>query len=192
MQRAHNRDGLPEIVMGLTSLFSAGLIYSWVVLPRTSIGYRASVLTFSFVLPVVIIGGPWILRWLRRRYLIPRMGYVQHKPIGRRQIGSGIAAMVLVGSLLLGVVPRLAEPERWLLAGTGLFGGAVLAWCGRRTARLVIGGVLMAATGFVVAFSGVSLEVGFTILFGLQGLVSLVSGGVVMLRFLRQPVEAGE
>jgi ABC-type uncharacterized transport system permease subunit len=86
---------------------------------------------------------------------------------------------------------RLLLPDRWLLAGTGLLGGALIAWRGRLR-RFVIEGVLMAATGVFLAFAGVSLEMGFTMLLGFQGLVTLVSGGVVFLRFIRQPMETGE
>jgi len=191
MQRAHNRDGLPEIAVGLYFLLASALIYAQVVLPRQSIGFIAAVLTFSLLFPVVCIGSPWALKWVRRRYLIERVGYVEYKPIGRRQIGFGIVLAALAVLALFGVVPRLSQPDRWLLAGTGLFGGALMAWCGRLP-RFVIGGVVMAATGVFVAFAGVSLQIGFTMLFGFQGLVTLVSGCVVFLRFIRQPIETGE
>ena len=191
MQRAHNRDGLPEIAVGLYFLLASSLTYAQVVLPRQSIGFIAAVLTFSLLFPVVCIGSPWALKWVRRRYLIERVGYVEYKPIGRRQIGFGIVLAALAVLALFGVVPRLSQPDRWLLAGTGLFGGALMAWCGRLP-RFVIGGVVMAATGVFVAFAGVSLQIGFTMLFGFQGLVTLVSGCVVFLRFIRQPIETGE
>ena len=50
----------------------------------------------------------------------------------------------------------------------------------------------MAATGLFLVLIRVSLEVGFMILFGAMGLLSLVSGCVVFLLFMRKPVEAGE
>jgi multidrug transporter EmrE-like cation transporter len=58
--------------------------------------------------------------------------------------------------------------------------------------RFVIGGVLMAATGVVLAISGVAMGVGFAILVGCAGLATMVSGSVVFFRFMRQPVEADE
>jgi hypothetical protein len=191
MQRAYHRDGLPEIAVGLSFLLASGLIYAQVVLPRGSIGFIAAVLAFAFLLPVLCLGSPWALKWVRRRYLIERVGYVQHKPIGRRRIGFSIVLASLVALVSLLVVTRLPLSDRWLLAGTGLFGGALAAWCGRLP-RFVIGGALMAATGVFVAFSGVSLQGGFAILFGFQGLATLVSGGVVFLRFIREPIETGE
>lgn len=191
MQQAHNRDGLPEIAAGLFFLLASGLTYAQAVLPPGSIGFRAAVVVPAFLIPPLCLGLPWALRWVRRRYLIARVGYVQYKPIGRKQIAPGIIMAVLMAVALLGVVPRLPEPDRWVLAGTGLFGGALAAFCGQQ-ARFVIGGIVTAGIGLFVAFSGVTLLVGFTIIFGLAGLLSLISGTAVFLRFIRQPIEAGE
>lgn len=190
MQRAHNRDGLPEIAAGIGFLIAAGLMYAQVALPRESIGFKVAVLAFAFLLLPLYFGSLWALKWVRRRYLIGRVGYVQGKPIGRKRIAFGIAGAALIALLLFGVVPRLSQPDRWLLAGTGLFGGALMAWCGRLL-RFVVGGLVMAA-GVCVAFAGVSLEIGFAMLFGFQGLATVLSGGVVFLRFIRQPAGAGE
>ncbi len=191
MQKAHNRDGLPEIAVGVSLLFVAGLSYAQVMLPRESIGFKAAVLGLSFLIPLLCFGLPWALKWVRRRYLIERFGYVQPKPIGRKQISIGIMLAVLMTVVLFGVVTQFSQPDRWVLAGTGLFGGALASVCGQLP-RFVIGGVVMAATGIFIAFSGVSLQIGFAILFGSQGILALVSGGVAFLRFIREPIETGE
>lgn len=191
IQRAHNRDGLPEIAVGLTFLLVGALSYAQVLLPRESIGFKAAVLGLALLIPVLCLGTPWALKWVRRRYLIERVGYVESKPICRRQIGIGIAFAAVAAVVLFGVITQFSQPDRWVLAGTGLFGGAIAALSGQLP-RFVIGGVLMAATGMVIAFAGVSLQIGFAVLFGFQGLLALISGGVVFLRFMRQPVEPGE
>jgi hypothetical protein len=191
MQTAHNRDGLPEIAVGLTFLLISGLTYLRVALPRGSAGFKAAVIASALLVPALGFGSSWALNWVRRHYLLERVGYVQYKPIGRRQIGFGILIAVLAALTLFGVVTRLPDPDRWLLAGTGLFGATLMACCGRQT-RFVIGGVVMAAVGVCVAFAGVSLDIGFTLLFGFQGLVTLISGSVVFLRWIRLPIEAGE
>jgi hypothetical protein len=61
-----------------------------------------------------------------------------------------------------------------------------------RQFRSVIGGLLMAAIGISLAFSTVSLEMGFTILYGSIGIFALVSGVVVLSLLMRKPVEQGE
>ena len=191
LQRAHNRDGLPEIAVGLTFLVVGALSYAQVLLSRESIGFKAAVLGLALLIPVLCIGTPRTLKWVRGRYLMERVGYVESKPICRRQIGIGITFAVVAAVVLFGVVTQFSQPDRWVLAGTGLFGGAIVALSGQLP-RFVIGGVLMAATGMVIAFAGVSLQIGFAVLFGFQGLLALISGGVVFLRFIRQPVEPGE
>lgn len=191
IQKAHNQGGLPEIAIGITWLLLSGLICAQVALPHRSIGFKIAVLTDAILIPALILGTPAALRWVRRRYLLTRVGYVQYKPAGRKQIGFGILVAVLMAVALFGVVPRLARPDAWLLAGTGLFSGAIAA-LGGRLPRFVIGGLLMAAMGMILAWSGVPLEIGFAILFGFEGVVCLVSGGVVCLRFMRQPSDSGE
>jgi hypothetical protein len=188
IQRDHNRDGLPEIAVGLTFLVIGGLSYAQASLPRESDYFKAAVLGLALLVPALCFGSPAALKWVRRHYLMDRFGYMESRPLGRKQIGIGIAFAILLAMVLFGVVDRLAEPDRWLLAGTGLLGGAIAAWSGQLP-RFVIGGVLVAVTGIGVAFSGVSLVTGFAILFGLQGLLALVSGSVVLWRFLHQPVE---
>jgi hypothetical protein len=78
-----------------------------------------------------------------------------------------------------------------VLAGTGIGGGLLLALSGR-SPRFVVGGVAMAATGILVAFSGTSLEIGFAILYGSMGLVALISGCVVFVFFTHKPAASDE
>ena len=191
VQRAYNRDGLPEIAVGLMFLLLSGFIYAQVALPRESMGFKLAVLAFALLPLPLFLGSGWALQWLRRRFLIERVGYVEYKPMGWKQIGFGIALAALLALALFGVATWVSHPDRWLLAGTGLLGGGLIAWCGRLP-RFILGGVVMAATGAFLAFAGVSLGIGFTMLYGFQGVVTLVSGGVVFLRLIRQAVETGE
>jgi uncharacterized membrane protein len=82
-------------------------------------------------------------------------------------------------------------PTGWILAGTGIGGGALLILAGRQP-RSVVSGVLMAATGIVLAFSGISLQPGFAILYGVIGLLLFVSGTVAFLTLITKPAEPGE
>jgi hypothetical protein len=191
IQRAHNRDGLPEIAIGLSFLLVSGLIFVQVLLPRGSNGFKLAALALALLIPLVCFASPSALRWVRRRFLIARVGYVEPRPIAPRRLAWEIACGALVVAVFFGILGRVSRPDGWVLAGTGLFGGALMAWCGRLP-RFVVGGAVMAAAGLVAAFAGVSLEMGFTMLFGFEGLAILVSGVVVLLRFMRQPVESGE
>jgi hypothetical protein len=191
IQRAHNRDGLPEIAVGLVFLFVGALSYAQVVLPRESIAFKGAIISLTLLIPALCLGSPRMLQWVRRRYLIHRVGYVEPKPMGRKQIGMGISLAVVIAVALFGVVFQFSQPDRWVLAGTGLLSGAIAALSGQLP-RFVIGGALMAAAGIVVAFTAASLQMGLAMLFGFQGLLALVSGIAVFFRFLRQSNEPGE
>ncbi|MFZ0743504.1 MAG: hypothetical protein WAM85_03815 [Terracidiphilus sp.] len=191
MQKAHNRDGLPEIVTGAFLLLCAGLIYAQVILPRGSMGVKVTSLAFAVLVPILGFSIPWALRWVRRRFLIERVGYMQPKPITIKMIAIGILLVVGVSAVLFGIIPRLSQPHRWLISGSGLFAGAVAAFSGR-SFRFVIGGILVTAAGTLIAFSGVSLESSFALLWGFAGFLSMLSGCVVFLHFIRQPIEPGE
>jgi hypothetical protein len=191
IQRAHNNDGLPEMAVGLFFLLCASLIYAQVVFPAGSIESKAAAVAFAVLCPVLCFATPRAIRWVRGHYLIDRSGYVQHKPSSRKEIVTGIGFAVLVAVALFGVVNTAPRSHSWLLAVTGLFGGLLTVFSGRLP-RFFIGGALMALAGGVLALAGVSLEIGFTILFGLMGLVALISGCVVFFRLIQQPIEAGE
>jgi small-conductance mechanosensitive channel len=194
MQKAHNQDGLPEIAIGVTLLTVAGLEWLHVGSRAKSLADITSGLGIGLLVPALILGSQWTIKHVRRRYLIEKVGYVEPKPISRKRRGIAfiILAAVAVATVFAVYIFRGSIPSTgWLLAGTGIIGGALAVVAGRLP-RFIIGGVIMAATGIYLAFSGVSLTVGFAILYGLMGLLSLVSGCVVLMLFLRQPAEAGE
>ncbi|MGA7341052.1 MAG: hypothetical protein WBE72_07810 [Terracidiphilus sp.] len=191
MQKAHNRDGLPEIAVGLILLAVSGLIYTQSILPRGSVAFKAAVLAIAILIPVLCFASPPAVRRLRSRYLIGRVGYVRPKPIALKPILSGILLALGMFAVLFGVVPRLAHPNFWLLAGSGLLAGAIAAW-GGRSLRFAVGGIAAAAAGLLLALSSVSLQTGFSLLWGFVGILSLVSGCVALARLLRSPFESGE
>ncbi len=191
LQKAHVRDGLPEIYVGAFFLLASSLTYAVRVLPKGSLGFRVAVLAFAFLIPVAGFSGKWVMKWVRRRFLVEQWGFVEYRLINRRRIAQGIAFATVFTLVLFGLVPRLSHPEAWRLAGGGLFGGAILAW-GGRLPRFVIQGMLFAVGGVALALSGVSEDLGYTIVFGCYGLIALVSGCIVLRRFLRQPVKPVE
>jgi hypothetical protein len=192
MQKAQIQDGLPEIAIGLAFLALAGLMWLQVVFRPGSIWNMVTPLGMIFVVSPMIGASPWAIRKLRRRYLIERVGYVEPKPTNRKRlvIVLGLAFVVAVVVAYVVVRAKLLSASR-ILAETGIVGGALSAYAGRMIRLLIVGGI-MAATGIILAFSKVSLEVGFTILYGLPGLLSLISGCVVLFLFIRNHDEAGE
>ncbi len=192
MQRAHTRDGLPEIAIGIVFLTVAATMWMQVVFHPGSMGYTAGFWSFALLVPAMILGSQWAIKRVRRRFLIEKVGYVQLKPVNRKRSGIAIGiAFVVAAVAAFAALKGSFPPASFVLAGTGIGGGLLAALSGR-IPRFVIGGVVMAATGILVAFSRVSLGLGFTILYGLMGALSLVSGLTVFLLFMREPTESGE
>jgi hypothetical protein len=183
LQRAWNRDGLPEIGSGLTFLVTGGLIYAQEVLPRRSPGQITAILAFAFGLPVVCLGLQPMVKRVRSQWLIQRSGYVEHVPFRKRNYLWALAVMAIVAPL---VFLAVNHEERLLLPITGALGallGGLIGWRGRMV-RLMAGGALLLVSAVLLALSSIPVQIGMAVLFGLQGLYYLITGGVVFLRFM--------
>lgn len=185
MQRAHTRDGLPEIAAGICFLATSALIYAQMLTRPGSAAFDAACLAFAFVIPALILLSTRSIKWVRERYLIEREGYVRARPAGKQAILSGVVA-VAVSIALVAMVPRLTHPDQWLLSGTGGVVGVGLAVLGR-SPRFVVLAFVAAATGIAAARSGIGLNAGFALLWAVTGFAVLLSGSIVLVRFLRTP-----
>jgi hypothetical protein len=191
LQKAHNRDGLPDIAIGLCFLAVAFCMWLQVAFPPGSLPYREAALVLGVLVPALGFGSMWAIKKVRRHFLIEQEGYVKLKPVNRKRLVLvGVLAFLIAVAMVFGMYKRELPLASWILAGTGI-GGGVLAAQSVRLPRYVVGGVVMALTGIVLAFSRVSLGKGFMILYGSMGILSLVSGCVVLLLFLRRPAEGG-
>lgn len=188
MQRAHNQDGLPEIVIGVLFLAVATVLWVPEVFPRS-----AWIGPWGLLLVSPVIGvSPWIIKKLRRRFLIEKAGYVEFRPVNRKRIGIVFGLAFVIAAVAAVVVSKGAiPPASWFVAGIGIGGGALAAYAGK-IPRFVIGGVIMALVGIVVGLSRVSLGMGQAILYGVMGVLSLCSGVFVLIIFLRKRDEGSE
>jgi hypothetical protein len=189
---ANNRDGLPEIAIGTILLTNASLIWLQVAYPRGSLAYRSSWWGMMLLMLPMIGGSQWAIQWVRRRFPIEKVGYVELKPAPKSLliIATSIA-FVVAAAMAWAVYRRVLPPSGWMVAGTGIAWGLLAAYAGRLP-RYVAGGVLMAALGICLGLSGVSYGKGSLILYGSMGILSLVSGCVVLLHFLRRPSEEAD
>jgi len=190
MQTANNRDGLPEIAIGICLLTVAFLVWLEVAFQPGSFVYRMSWWGMLLLLCPMIAASPWAIQRVRRGFLIERVGYVELKPIPRKRSILVIAIAFVTASVTAWAAYRgEIPPASWLLAGIGIGGGLLMVQAGRLP-RFVVGGALMAGVGIALGFSRVTFEVGSLVLYGSMGILSLVSGCVVFLRFMRMPKDS--
>ena len=187
IQRAHHRDGLPEIYIGAVLLATALLLWLQIANPRGSFAYRSSSWGMMLLIAPMIGAAHWVIKWVRRRFLIEKVGFVELKPLPRKLVVIATSvAFALAAAMAWAVYVHALPPGGWMVAGTGIAWGFLAAYAGRLP-RYVVGGVLMAAGGICLGFSGVSFDMGSLILYGSMGILSLVSGSVVLLRFISAP-----
>jgi hypothetical protein len=188
LQRAHTRDGLAEILIGALFLAVAAFEYASTVLPHRGLLFRATVVLYALGFPLVCFAFPRWLRALRRRYLVPREGYVEYLPSPRpyrRLWLTGVGATAVV----LALVALRPLDDYWVTGFTGVAGGVLTGSCGR-SPRFYFSGLVMAATGLGVAFARLPMETGFLILFGVMGVLELIMGSIAWMRFLHETGEA--
>ena len=146
-------------------------------------------------LAILLVGGVFVTRWLinllKARLTYPRTGYVEYNPSaknsGARRIWTAIIAISV--SMLLVLVGRFVGSFNWLPGFTGLIVGVAL-FIARARANGLERFYLLAAfsiiIGFGLSFSGLPTGYSLGFLYGLIGVASMLSGGVVLVRYLRE------
>jgi hypothetical protein len=191
MQKAHNRDGLPEISIGLAFLTLAATRWVRLVFPRGSLPYTAAIWASALGLPALILSSQWIIKKVRRNFLIEKVGFVQMKLVNRKRSFIVVAVAFVIAFAAAFAAYRFRGSAGWVFLGMGIIGGALMVFR-VHLLRYAIGGVVLIAMGTLLAFSKVSLALGLTILYGFAGLLAVISGCVMFILFLRQPAEPVE
>jgi len=195
IQRAWNRDGLPEIAGGLIALYVSGIFIIQLLLEKRWLGIGVIQVLLVLITPMGYLL-PRAVQWARSRWLIERVGYVVTKPASAgMRTGMAIASLsiAVIALIVVGLAIRnhTVLPSQWILAGTGVFSGVLYPVCGRAW-RFVFLGAVSAVTGILLGVYDFGFVAGWAILFGITGVLSAISGTVVLLRYLRQTPEAGD
>ena len=189
IQRAHNLDGLPEIYAGLTIIAFSGISWANGFLPPVSPARKILFFSFLFVCLAMCALANRIIKDVRRRYLLDRVGYVKPRPNKpRAALAFALAFFVAVGAVVAIRFLRGAEPGRWLLVFLGVVYGGGQPLLGKLP-RFYITGALGVAAGILLSLSDLSLEISTALFMDFVGVLAIISGVIVLVRFLRQPVE---
>src|ERR1017187_4218362 len=154
--------------------------------------FVADILGFAFGCPLLTIGAPRFVKWVRGRYLTGRLGYVRPKRRERAPLGHRVLLAIATGCVVFCVVflgdLLFKNRNQWILALVGLFGGAIQIGFGWRygVKRFVVTGLFLALFGAALSLTGLRLGIAMAAWLGAAGLVEFVTGGVVLLRFLAE------
>ena len=191
-------DGIAELASGGLFLL-LGLYFG--VLGYFEAGSLVSViLQVSMVL--VLVGGAYGVRWLvntlKSRLTYPRTGYVEYRvneKDAKRRRWVVVAVAMIVASASIVLVDYIRGLDSMVLITGVLVGVIFIALRGRSSGlkRFYVLGGLAIVLGIVLAFSGLSQAYNLGLFYGLLGIATIISGGLVMRRYLHEnplPMEA--
>ena len=184
------KDGLGELVGGgmilLVGLYFAG--QEW--LPQGSMG--RTLLQSSLALLVIgeVVATRWLINVMKTRLTYPRTGYVEYQPSvkntpSRRVFTAGIAISV---SALLVFFGRFSGSFNWLPGFTGLVFGAAFILLRARSngvGRFYVLGTFCVISGVALSFTDLPMGYSLGLFYGLAGIAAMLSGGITLLRYLR-------
>jgi hypothetical protein len=152
-------------------------------------------------LMLMMVGGAFGVRWLvnilKTRLTYPRTGYVEYRVNEkdakvRRYVIAGVAMIIAMASIML--VDYIRGLDTMALV-TGLLVGTIfIALRGKSSGlkRFYVLGGLAIVLGVVLSFSGLSQAYALGLFYGLLGIAILISGGLVLRRYLSEHPLPGE
>ena len=159
------------------------------------------ILQVSLMLVMVggIFGVRWLVNTLKARLTYPRTGYVEYRVNEkdakvRRYVVAGVAMIIAIASIVL--IDYIRGLDSMALI-TGLLVGVIfIALRGKSSGlkRFYLLGGLAIVLGVVLSFSGLSQAYNLGLFYGLLGIAIMISGGLVLRRYLSEnplPTENG-
>ena len=153
----------------------------------------AVILQVSMVIVMIggVLGANWLVNQLKTRLTYPRTGYVEYRARDkdakqRRYVVIGVALILAVASIVLINFIRGLDS---MVLGTGILVGAVfIALRGKSSGvtRFYYLGGLSLVLGVGLSLDNLSQAYNLALFYGLLGLALLVSGILVLMRYLRE------
>lgn len=189
---------------GIAELASGGIFILLAIYFGTQ-GFLDEGSIVSIILQVslllMMVGGAFGVRWLvntlKARLTYPRTGYVEYRVNEkdakvRRYVIAGVAMIIAMASIML--VDYIRGLDTMALV-TGLLVGTIfIALRGKSSGlkRFYVLGGLAIVLGVVLSFSGLSQAYALGLFHGLLGIAILISGGLVLRRYLSEHPLPGE
>jgi len=181
-------DGIFELGFGLLCLALGGYFFLDHILQGNRFAFLVDI-----ALVAVVVGGSFLMKWLvqslKERVTFPRTGYVSYSR--ERSRGQTILAGVIVLGALVLMVFFLSRVELQASARplvTGILFGIAMIFVGWRTSltRFYLHGLFSMLLGVGIAFSAWGNHVGLAAFYMVIGLVIIVSGMILLGKYLHQ------
>ena len=188
IQCAHNRDGLPEMVVGVSFLIASAINATTLAIH----GYAAAVLIFVFAILITILGftANRIVEWTRRRFLLQWVGYVQVRSRGKKPVVVALIAAAFIGTIAVVALRHLEPSAQLLVLVCGVFVGVLQIVTGRLIRFWISGGLILCAA-LLIAKANWSVELSLAAFFVWAGAVNLIAGGITFFRLLQKRADLG-
>ena len=179
-------DGLVEIFVGVTFLILGFYFFLQAALPADSM--ILIILQMGFV--VLLIGTIFVSRFfvnkIKIRLTYPRTGFVKFKAASRKQrvISAGLA--MVIASLSISLFLSKSLSLNWIPATTGLIVGIVWLISAVRVSllRFYLQSIASFLLGIGLSLSGMDTYPSLAVYYAGMGLILLISGCVILIRYL--------
>lgn len=188
IQCAHNRDGLPEMVVGISFLVASAINATTLAIH----GYLAAVLISVFAVLITVMGltANRIVDWTRRRFLLQWVGYVQVRSHGKKPVVVALIAAAFIGTVAAIALLHFEPSAQLLVLVCGIFVGILQIVIGRIMRFWIAGGLILCAA-LVIAQANWSMELSLAAFFVCAGAINLISGGITFFRLLQKRADLG-
>ena len=184
-------DGIAELTTGgMFTLLALFFGVQGIFEKRTPLNVILQV-SFAVVMIAGLTGLGLLVKTLKSRLTYPRTGYVEYRANDleakqRRKLFISVAAIIAVSSIVL--VDFLQEFDSMLMATGVLVGVIFIALRGKSSGlqRFYWLGWLAILLGAVLAFSNLPQIYNLALFYGVLGLIILISGAIVLRRYLAE------
>ncbi len=183
-------DGLSEISLGLFLLFLSACFLAQNAVPKGSVW--KSIL--GIAVPLLIVASALlvnrILRSLKRRIAYPRTGYVEFKKknVSKKRKTAVMASAAVISASLTALMSIAPSSRTVMPALNGLLLAVAFLFFAVKVGavRFFIQSAASALIGLAVTVSGVDMEQGVCLFFGLIGAMLAVAGTTALISYLRR------
>ena len=181
-------DGIFELGFGLLCLALGGYFSLGNILQGNRFAFLVDI-----ALVAVVIGGSFLMRWLiqkwKERVTFPRTGYVNYsrKANRGRTLLMGVIVLSALGLMIFFLSYVEMQISAWPLV-TGILFGIVMFFVAWRNSlqRFYLHALLSILAGVGLAFSPWDNHVGLAAFYLLIGLILIISGILLLRKYLRQ------